>query len=76
MIRELAVTDFTVEDDGEVSLIEIRLNPVLRFEPKIYKMALLHECAHVHLYPYRFHGKRFDLEMSRLALIGAFNGIW
>lgn len=39
-------------------------------------ITLLHEMAHVKLYPYKHHGKKFDLEMLRLAASGAFNGLW
>jgi predicted SprT family Zn-dependent metalloprotease len=74
-VNEMAVTDFTTED-GELTMIEIRLNPVMRFESKVYKFTLLHEMVHVKLYPYRFHGKKFDQEMLRLACAGAFNSIW
>lgn len=65
-----------IEDDGTTSF-EIHLDPVLRvLGPDWYKMALLHEMAHLKIYPKTKHGKLFDAEMFRLAHEGAFNGIW
>lgn len=78
-IKSLAETEFILHEDGELEgelEINIKLNPVIRFEPKVYKMTLLHEMAHVKLYPYLAHGKKFDQEMLRLACCGAFNSIW
>ena len=40
------------------------------------KYTLLHEMVHVKLNPYGGHGPRFDEEMLRLAIAGAFHGLW
>lgn len=39
-------------------------------------MHLLHECCHIRLYPVLHHGKVFQEEMIRIAVRGAFKGLW
>lgn len=55
---------------------ELRINPQYNVAPSVWKMSLLHEMAHVSLYPYKTHGKRFQDEMKRLSELGAFSGLW
>lgn len=54
----------------------IRLDPSLRFSRSMWSMALLHELCHVKLAPRVSHGKRFQDEMKRLALMDAFKRWW
>jgi predicted metal-dependent hydrolase len=42
----------------------------------VAKMTLLHEMAHVNLWPRTTHGPYFEREMQRLALAGAMRGLW
>ena len=56
----------------------IYLDPVLK-PPEMHrmrKMVLLHEMCHAKLCPNMRHGKLFEEEMTRLAIRGAFKGIW
>lgn len=54
----------------------IRINPSLSGWTAIWKLTLLHEMAHVNLWPNKRHGKKFHEEMMRLAGLGAFTGLW
>ena len=57
----------------------IRMNPSQRGWPSFWKLTLLHEMCHLHLWnehPKHNHGKVFDREMQRLALAGAFHNLW
>lgn len=57
--------------------VNIILDPKLRHAGFDHvKLVLLHEMAHLKLYPYMKHGRRFNEEMLRLAVRGAFHGIW
>jgi len=68
--------------DAEVQVVDgksvacIRLNPLIRPFRSLYKMVLLHEMAHIKLWPWCHHGKKFDAEMLRLAAEGALKGLW
>lgn len=59
---------FEVEntDEGESPDLAIRLDPCLRFSSMMAKLTLIHEMAHVRIYPYLGHGKPFDAEIKRL----------
>jgi hypothetical protein len=48
----------------------IRINPALTGWQSVARFALLHEQVHQRLYPYHRHGKRFNVEMLRLAGLG------
>lgn len=54
----------------------VRINPALAGWPQIAQWTLLHEQVHIKLHPYKKHGKRFDIEMLRLAHEGAFDDLW
>jgi hypothetical protein len=54
----------------------IRLDPSMRFSKSMWSMALLHEMCHAKLAPNGKHGKKFQDEMLRLALAGAFKSLW
>lgn len=54
----------------------IQVNPAYAMDVSIVKLTLLHEMAHVALWPYRTHGPKFQQEMLRLANAGAMNGKW
>ena len=58
---------------------EIRLDPALKGVPDYWKILLLHEMAHLKLWPTHSrhqHGKIFQEEMQRLALAGAMKTLW
>lgn len=55
---------------------EIRINPVLAIIPPYARLCLLHEMVHVKLWPSIKHGSKFQAEMMRLALEGAFRKLW
>jgi predicted SprT family Zn-dependent metalloprotease len=61
------------ESNGEFTL---RINPACAIDLRVVRMTLLHEMAHLKLWPYRTHGPRFEQEMQRLAVAGAFKGLW
>ncbi|HTV07820.1 MAG TPA: SprT-like domain-containing protein [Candidatus Aquilonibacter sp.] len=65
--------DALVESNGEFT---VRINPACAIDWRIVRMTLLHEMAHLKLWPYRAHGERFEKEMQRLACAGAFKGLW
>lgn len=54
----------------------IRINPQCAFDTRMVRMILLHEMAHVAVWPYAWHGGKFQDEMQRLAALGAFKGLW
>jgi hypothetical protein len=54
----------------------LRINPRYAIDTRVVRLTLLHEMAHVKLWPYRTHGPQFEAEMQRLANIGAFKGLW
>jgi len=60
-------------DSGE---FVIRVNPAVRGWKALRNWVVLHEMAHIHIYPNRNHGKKFQAEMLRLAQIGAFKDVW
>lgn len=60
------------EGDGFVILI----NPAYALDFHVARLTLLHEMAHLALWPYRKHGPRFEAEMRRLAKSGAMKGLW
>lgn len=58
---------------------KIQISKWTKKNPKILAMTLLHEMVHVKLWDVpgiTDHGRRFDKEMTRLAVAGAFNGLW
>lgn len=54
----------------------ILINPAYALDARTVKLTLLHEMAHISLWPYRWHGEKFQEEMQRLAQLGAFKRIW
>lgn len=57
----------------------ITIDPRWSASKWVWQMILIHECAHLHLWrksPRHQHGKVFQQEMLRLAMIGAFKGVW
>lgn len=63
-----------MRDAGENFFIQI--NPAFALDRKMVQLALLHEMAHIALWPYKKHGQRFEDEMLRLAAAGAMRGKW
>ncbi len=58
---------------------EILMDQALKGVPDYWKLLLLHEMAHVKLWPTHSrhqHGRVFQEEMQRLALAGAMKGLW
>ncbi len=54
----------------------IRINPAIMGFTPLWQLTLLHEMAHLKLWPYENHGKPFQVEMLRLAALGALKKIW
>ena len=54
----------------------LRINPRFAVDTCMVRMTLLHEMVHMKLWPYKIHGKRFQVEMQKLAVLGAFRGLW
>ena len=62
--------------DEKVEGFEICIDQLWVTHDRIAKKWLLHEMAHVAVHPYPWEGIIFQNEMKRLALAGAFKGIW
>lgn len=71
-MKVMGLCTYTIEADGSRGF-RISINPMLRPWPKVYEQVLLHEMAHVKLYPYAQHGKKFKQEIHRLMDAGAFD---
>lgn len=54
----------------------IRVNPIPGTGHRTHRFTLIHEMAHVKLWPDTGHGATFDAEMMRLANTGALKGLW
>lgn len=72
------VDDCTVAklNDCDVQNYVLQINPRYLVDTCMVRMTLLHEMAHIKLWPYKAHGVRFQQEMLRLAKAGAFKGLW
>src|SRR5690348_14172497 len=64
------------DEDTKHSFFQMHISTALKGFPEIARLTVLHEMAHIHLYPYMKHGKKFQDEMIRLAVRGAFKGLW
>ena len=68
------------DDLGEVRLESgtyvVRIDPSIKFTRAFSKLVLLHEMAHIKVWPYEWHGIQFNEEMLRLAQLGALRGLW
>jgi hypothetical protein len=64
------------DDESNHLFFFIYISPTTHSDKAQLKLTVLHECAHVKLYPYMKHGKRFEEEMYRLAGRGAMKGLW
>lgn len=68
---------FTQEDDGiDATVAFIRLDPAKHVGSIDQRQSLLHEMCHLKLLPWQQHGKRFNNEMRRLAMLGALDDLW
>lgn len=64
-------------DETKLTFFRVGINPSMKEgTTNALLLTLLHELAHVKLYPYMKHGKRFQDEMLRLASRGAMKGLW
>ena len=50
----------------------ITIDPKYAIEGRTWRLTVLHEMVHLKLYPARGHGKEFQRQMFRLAILGAF----
>lgn len=64
-----------VEDFDRVVGYELCVDHKWVEDDRITKLWLLHEMAHLKLWPYVTHGERFHQEQQRLAAIGAYKGL-
>jgi hypothetical protein len=68
---------FTEEEDGiDKILAFIRLDPTKHVGSMDARQSLLHEMCHLKLLPWSKHGKKFNNEMRRLAMLGALDDLW
>jgi hypothetical protein len=68
---------FNKKDDGvDMTVACIRLNPNKHVGSIDARQSLLHELCHLKLLPWPHHGKRFNNEMRRLAMLGALDDLW
>jgi hypothetical protein len=61
------------DDDNQ---FVITIDPQWASSRSFRHLTLLHEMVHIHIWPHMTHGKKFQDEMMRLALEGAFKEIW
>jgi hypothetical protein len=61
---------------GDADSFIILINPAYALDKRVVKLVLLHEMAHVALWPYKKHGRLFEEEMLRLAKAGAMKNLW
>lgn len=54
----------------------ITIDPQWASSRSFRHLTLLHEMVHIYIWPCATHGKKFQDEMMRLALDGAFKEIW
>lgn len=64
------------DSDTKHQFHHIHVNPLAHSCKQQIQLTLLHEMAHIAIFPYVKHGKKFNDEMLRLATRGAFNGLW
>ena len=68
---------FKQEEDGiAMTMACIRLDPKKHIGSTDARFSLLHEMCHLKLAPWAHHGKKFNNEMRRLAMLGAFDDLW
>jgi hypothetical protein len=64
-----AAADALIDGDN----IRIRINPLYAHDWNTIDIALLHEMAHIKLWPEKVpHGRRFHTEIARLFALGAY----
>jgi hypothetical protein len=63
------------EESGH-EIFVIHIDPVKHNGSRDMRLTLLHEMIHLKLFPYQYHGKRFEEEKNRLTLRGATKGLW
>jgi len=66
----------TEEEDTTLKHFQIHIAPRVDQTTEQLLMTLLHEMAHLSLYPHVKHGKKFNAEMLRIANRGGFDGLW
>jgi hypothetical protein len=54
---------------------DLHLDDWLKEHEPFAKICLLHEMVHIKLWPFRFHGKKFNAEIERLVLSGAYRDL-
>ena len=54
----------------------IRINPAIAWSSRQTRMAVLHEMAHMAIYPSPGHGVKFQKTMQLLARAGALSTLW
>ena len=64
-----------MEDSEGAGLFHVQIDPALRAFKSLAKIVLLHEMAHVSIWPIRKHGKGFKQVLERLWEAGAYRGL-
>jgi hypothetical protein len=73
--KDEAQVDTMQREDGS-TYEQILLSPEIKILTRYTKWSILHEMAHMSVSPYDGHGAKFQDEMIRLAMRGAFAKIW
>lgn len=75
-IKDYGLTQSIHDNDTGHLFFDIYIDPNKHHGKNQVYSTLLHEMAHVKLYPWMKHGIRHDEELLRLAIRGAFKGLW
>lgn len=75
-IEDYGLTIGISDEDTEHMFFDVYVHPDKHHGGEQVRLTLFHELAHVKLHPKTGHGRDFQEEMTRLALRGAFKGIW
>lgn len=74
--RHYGATISLEDDQTRQVTFRVGINSSLKKNYEGSRFTLLHELVHVKLYPYLWHGKKFNHAMIGLAVKGAFNDLW
>lgn len=70
------ITISVQDDDAKHTSHTIHISKLIKPFWEVSRLTLVHEMAHVKLFPDVRHGKKFQEEMVRLAIRGAFKNLW
>lgn len=64
------------DEETQHKIFMIYVDKKKHFDFRQVLMTIVHEIAHVALYPCMNHRKKFQNELRRLAMLGAFDNLW